>query len=51
MPIMAADAKSDAYPPTFPEGAERIAEAVGFLKAKGYTPEQAFNGTFNIGKA
>ena len=37
MPIMAADAKSDAYPPTFPEGAERIAEAVGFLKAKGYT--------------
>lgn len=37
MPIMAADAKSDAYPPTFPEAAERIAEAVGFLKAKGYT--------------
>lgn len=37
MPIMAADAKSEAYPPTFPEAAERIAEAVGFLKAKGYT--------------
>lgn len=37
MPIMAADVKSDAYPPTFPEAAERIAEAVGFLKAKGYT--------------
>ena len=37
MPIMAADAQSDAYPPTFPEAAERIAEAVGFLKAKGYT--------------
>lgn len=37
MPILAADAKSDAYPPTFPEAAERIAEAVGFLKARGYT--------------
>lgn len=37
MPILAADAQSDAYPPTFPEAAERIAEAVGFLKAKGYT--------------
>lgn len=37
MPIMAADAKSDAYPPTFPEAAERIGEAVGFLKARGYT--------------
>jgi pimeloyl-ACP methyl ester carboxylesterase len=36
MPILAADAKSDAYPPTFPEAAERIAEAVAFLKAKGY---------------
>jgi len=37
MPILAADARSEAYPPTFPEAAERIAEAVGFLKAKGYT--------------
>jgi pimeloyl-ACP methyl ester carboxylesterase len=37
MPILAADAKSDAYPPTFPEAADRIAEAVAFLKAKGYT--------------
>jgi hypothetical protein len=37
MPILAADAKSEAYPPTFPEAAERIAEAVAFLKAKGYT--------------
>lgn len=37
MPVLAADAKSDAYRPTFPEAAERIAEAVGFLKAKGYT--------------
>jgi alpha/beta superfamily hydrolase len=37
MPVLAADAKGDAYPPTFPEAAERIAEAVEFLKAKGYT--------------
>ncbi|MBS1148005.1 MAG: hypothetical protein H6R08_2181 [Proteobacteria bacterium] len=36
MPILAADAQSEAYPPTFPEAAERIAEAVAFLKAKGY---------------
>lgn len=36
MPILAADAKSEAYPPTFPEAAERIGEAVAFLKAKGY---------------
>lgn len=37
MPILAADVKSDAYPPLFPEAAERIAAAVDFLKAKGYT--------------
>ncbi len=37
MPIQAADATGDAYPPTFPEAAERMAEAVAFLKAKGYT--------------
>ncbi|HEX7972666.1 MAG TPA: DUF3530 family protein [Thiobacillus sp.] len=37
MPILAADAQADAYPPTFPEAAERIATAVEFLKAKGYT--------------
>jgi len=36
MPILAADAQGEAYPPTFPEAAERIAEAVEFLKAKGY---------------
>jgi len=36
MPILAADAQGEAYLPTFPEAAERIAEAVGFLKAKGY---------------
>lgn len=36
MPILAADAKGEAYPPTFPEAAERIARAVAFLKEKGY---------------
>ncbi|MCA1978849.1 MAG: alpha/beta hydrolase family protein [Thiobacillus sp.] len=36
MPVLAADARGEAYPPTFPEAAERIAEAVAFLKAKGY---------------
>lgn len=36
MPILAADAKGEDYPPTFPEAAERIAEAVAFLKARGY---------------
>jgi len=36
MPILAADARSDAYAPTFPEAAERLAEAVDFLRAKGY---------------
>ena len=36
MPILAVDAKAEDYPPTFPEAAERIAEAVGFLKARGY---------------
>jgi len=36
MPILAADAKGEDYPPTFPEAAERIAQAVAFLKAKGY---------------
>ena len=36
MPILAADAQSEAYSPTFPEAAERIGEAVAFLKGKGY---------------
>jgi pimeloyl-ACP methyl ester carboxylesterase len=36
MPILAADAQGEAYPPTFPEAAERIGEAVAFLKGKGY---------------
>ena len=37
MPVLAADAQSEAYPPTFAEAAERMGEAVAFLKAKGYT--------------
>ena len=37
MPILAADAKGEDYPPTFPEAAERIGEAVAFLKGKGYS--------------
>lgn len=37
MPVLAADAKSEAYPPTFPEASERIAAAVEFLKARGYS--------------
>lgn len=37
MPILAADATGETYPPTFPEAAERLAEAVAFLKGKGYT--------------
>ena len=37
MPVLAADAQSSAYLPTFPEAAGRIAQAVDFLKAKGYT--------------
>lgn len=37
MPVLAADAQGKDYPPTFPEAADRIAQAVDFLKAKGYT--------------
>src|SRR5512139_1937319 len=37
MPVLASDAQGEDYPPTFPEAAERIGEAVEFLKAKGYT--------------
>ena len=37
MPVLAADAKSEAYTPTFPEAAARIGEAVAFLKGKGYS--------------
>lgn len=36
MPILAADAPGTQYPSTFPEAAERIGEAVAFLKGKGY---------------
>jgi pimeloyl-ACP methyl ester carboxylesterase len=36
MPVLANEAKSEDYPPTFPEAAERIGAAVDFLKAKGY---------------
>lgn len=36
MPVLANDAKSEAYDQLFPEAAERIAVAVDFLQAKGY---------------
>lgn len=36
MPVLAADAKADAYPPLFPDAAERLRTAVAFLKAKGH---------------
>jgi pimeloyl-ACP methyl ester carboxylesterase len=36
MPVLAAEAQSDAYTPLFPDGAERIGLAVAYLKAKGY---------------
>jgi len=36
MPVLKADAKGDAYPPTFNEAAERIKTAVDFMRAKGY---------------
>lgn len=35
MPVRAADAKADQYPPLFPEAAERLAAAVAFLREKG----------------
>jgi pimeloyl-ACP methyl ester carboxylesterase len=35
MPVLAADAKADRYPPLFPEAAERLAAAVAFLRDKG----------------
>lgn len=34
MPVLAADAKGEAYPPLFPEAAERIAAAVAYLRGK-----------------
>lgn len=35
-PVMAADAKADAYAPTFDDAAARLAKATAFLKQKGY---------------
>lgn len=35
-PVMAADAKADAYAPTFDDAAARLAKAAAFLKQKGY---------------
>ena len=36
MPVLAAGAKVDQYPPTFPEASERLQVAVRFLRAKGH---------------
>jgi len=36
MPVLAAEAKADAYPPLFPDATERLRAAVAFLKAKGH---------------
>ncbi len=36
MPVLAADAKADAYLPLFPDAAERLHAAVAFLKTKGH---------------
>lgn len=35
MPVLAADARGDEYPPLFPEAAERLRAAVMFLRGKG----------------
>jgi pimeloyl-ACP methyl ester carboxylesterase len=35
MPVLAADARGDQYPPLFPEAAERLQVAVKFLRGKG----------------
>ncbi|MEW6678631.1 MAG: DUF3530 family protein [Pseudomonadota bacterium] len=36
-PVLATDAKSDAYEPTFDDAAGRLAQATAYLKKKGYT--------------
>ena len=36
MPVLAADAKADDYPPLFPEADARIATATAWLRARGY---------------
>jgi dienelactone hydrolase len=35
MPVLAADARGDQYPPLFPEAGERIAAALAYLRGKG----------------
>ncbi len=35
MPVLAAEAKADRYPPLFPEAAERLGAAVAWLRGKG----------------
>ncbi|MBM3358935.1 MAG: DUF3530 family protein [Betaproteobacteria bacterium] len=35
MPVLAAEARGDDYPPLFPEAAERLQAAIAFLRAKG----------------
>jgi pimeloyl-ACP methyl ester carboxylesterase len=35
MPVLAANAKGDRYPPLFPEAGERIAAAIAYLRSKG----------------
>lgn len=35
MPVLAADAKGDRYPPLFPEAAERLTVAIAFLRKQG----------------
>ena len=35
MPVLAAEAKGDRYPPLFPEAAQRLAAAVSFLRGRG----------------
>ncbi|MEN6587330.1 MAG: alpha/beta fold hydrolase [Sulfuricella sp.] len=36
MPVLKNEARGEDYPPTFPEAAQRLEQAVAFLKAKGY---------------
>jgi len=36
MPVLAAEAKGDQYPPLFPEAAARLGAAVAFLRSKGF---------------
>jgi dienelactone hydrolase len=36
MPVLAADAKADAYPSLFPDAADRLQAAVEFLRSKGH---------------